>query len=299
MPSVTARAGGVVLPITRAMAEVMGSRPDPETRKRVGSYLTLCAFHANVITAGMFITAMAGNPVAVQLAAEQGVAITWLDWAIGASVPGLLCLLILPPAMLRLVRPEITETPDAAAPARKQLEAMGPFSPDETVMAIIFVGLILLWVFGGLSGIGAAKAAALGLLVMLIFGILTWDDALSEKAAWDTMVWIGLLIVLAAKLNEYGMVAWFGSTFGTYLEGLPTLAVFVLVTLIYFYVRYFFASATAHISALFPVSLALLILAGFPPFSAAIALGALSSVMGCLTQYAIGSGPVMFGTGYV
>src|SRR5690606_29163676 len=88
MPSVTARAGGVVLPITRAMAEVMGSRPDPETRKRVGSYLTLCAFHANVITAGMFITAMAGNPVAVQLAAEQGVAITWLDWAIGASVPG-------------------------------------------------------------------------------------------------------------------------------------------------------------------------------------------------------------------
>src|SRR5690606_41911646 len=66
---------------------------------------------------------------------------------------------------------------------------------------------------------------------------------------------------------------------GTYLEGLPTPAVCVLVTLIYSYVRYFFASATAHISALFPVSLALLILAGFPPFSAAIALGALSSVM--------------------
>lgn len=299
MPSVTARAGGVVLPITRAMADVMGSRPDPETRKRVGAYLTLCAFHANVITAGMFVTAMAGNPVAVQLAAGQGVAISWLDWAIGASVPGLLCLLILPIAMLHLVRPEITETPDAAALARTQLDAMGPLSRDEIVMAIIFVGLILLWVFGGLIGIGASQAAALGLVVMLIFGILTWDDALKEKAAWDTMIWIGLLIMLAAKLNEYGMVAWFGATFGVYLEGFPTLTVFVLVTLIYFYVRYFFASATAHISALFPVSLALLIDAGFPPFSAAIALGALSSVMGCLTQYAIGSGPVMFGTGYV
>jgi DASS family divalent anion:Na+ symporter len=67
----------------------------------------------------------------------------------------------------------------------------------------------------------------------------------------------------------------------------------------YFYIHYFFASATAHISALFPLSLALMIGAGVPAFAAAIALGVLSNVYGCLTQYGIGSGPVMYGAGYV
>ena len=88
MPSITARAGGVMLPITRAISEVLGSRPDDESRTKVGSYLILCAFHANIITAGMFVTAMAGNPLAVKLAADQGVNISWMDWAIAAFVPG-------------------------------------------------------------------------------------------------------------------------------------------------------------------------------------------------------------------
>src|SRR5262249_54753612 len=100
MPSITARAGGVMLPITRAISDVLGSAPDEATRARVGRYLILCAFHANIITAGMFITAMAGNPLSVKLAADQGVTISWLDWAVAASVPGILCLIIIPPMLL-------------------------------------------------------------------------------------------------------------------------------------------------------------------------------------------------------
>jgi divalent anion:Na+ symporter, DASS family len=113
------------------------------------------------------------------------------------------------------------------------------------------------------------------------------------------MIWIGLLIMFAAKLNEYGMVAWFGGELGAYLQGYRLIVVYVLVATIYFYSHYFFASATAHISALFPLSLALMIAAGIPPFAGALALGSLSNIYGCLTQYAIGSGPVMFGAGYV
>lgn len=44
---------------------------------------------------------------------------------------------------------------------------------------------------------------------MLIVGIITWEDALREKAAWNTMVWIGLLIMMASKLNDYGLIDWF------------------------------------------------------------------------------------------
>jgi DASS family divalent anion:Na+ symporter len=179
------------------------------------------------------------------------------------------------------------------------MAALGPMTLHERVMAGIFLGLLVLWVLGDQLGVGATLAAAIGVSLMFVCGVLKWDDALQEKSAWDTMIWIGLLIMLASKLNEYGLIAWFGQLFGTQLAGLPPIAVYVLVAMIYFYAHYIFASATAHISALFPLSLTLMIGAGVPPFMAAITLGCLSSVYGCLTQYAIGSGPVMFGAGYV
>jgi DASS family divalent anion:Na+ symporter len=299
MPSITARAGGVMLPITRAIAEILGSRPGDESRTRVGSYLILCAFHANIVTASMFVTAMAGNPLAVKLAADQGVTISWTDWAIATLVPGLLCLALVPLLLLWVTRPQVRETPDATALAQRELDAMGPISPNEIKMALIFVGLLVLWVFGEDIDIGASLAAAIGVSLMFLLRVLTWQDALEEKSAWDTMIWIGILIMLAGKLNQYGMVSWFGKEFSTHLQGMPGLAVYILVASIYLYVHYFFASATAHISALFPLSLALLIGGGVPAFPAAIGLGVLSNLNGCLTQYGIGSGPVMFGAGYV
>ena len=299
MPSITARAGGVMLPITRAIAEILGSKPDEATRAKIGSYLILCAFHANIVTASMFVTAMAGNPLVVKLAADQGVTISWTDWALATLVPGLLCLVLVPIVLLWITRPQVRETPDATALAQRELDAMGPISPNEIKMALIFVGLLLLWVFGEEVGVGASLAAAIGVSLMLLLRVLTWQDALDEKSAWDTMIWIGILIMLAAKLNQYGMVSWFGKEFSTYLQGMPGLAIYVLVAAIYLYVHYFFASATAHISALFPLSLVLLIGGGVPAFPAAIGLGVLSNLNGCLTQYGIGSGPVMFGAGYV
>jgi len=300
MPSITARAGGVMLPISRAIAEVLGSRPDDaESRAKIGSYLILCAFHANIITASMFITAMAGNPLAVKLAADQGVQISWLDWAIAAFVPGLLCLALIPPVLLWIVRPQIRQTPDAAALAQRELTKMGPISSREIIMAAIFIGLLVMWIFGEEIGVSATLAAAIGVSLLFITKVLTWQDALEEKSAWDTLIWIGLLIMLASKLNEYGMVSWFGKEFGIHLQGYPRLAVYMMVAAIYCYIHYFFASATAHISALFPLSLTLMTAAGIPPFTGAVALGVLSSINGCLTQYGIGSGPVMYGAGYV
>ena len=300
MPSITARAGGVLLPITRAIAEVLGSRPDDEaSRKRIGSYLILCAFHANIVTAGMFVTAMAGNPLSVKLAADQGVTISWSDWALATLVPGLACLVLVPLVLLLVAPPAVRATPDATALAQRELTAMGPLSRDEIIMAAIFVGLLGLWMFGDEIGIGASLAAAIGVSLLFLARVLTWQDALDEKPAWDTMIWIGLLIMLAAKLNEYGVVKWFGQEISVHLQGMPRLAIYILVAAIYFYIHYFFASATAHISALFPLSLALMVAGGIPAFTAAVALGALSNLNGCLTQYGIGSGPVMFGAGYV
>lgn len=300
MPSVTARAGGVMLPIARSIAEVLGSSPDAATRNRVGAYLMQTAFQCNVITSAMFITAMAGNPLAVQLAGDQGVTITWAGWAIAASVPGLICLAAIPLVVGKLNPPEISHTPDAVIVAKEGLKEMGPVTRNEWMMGAIFVALLFLWIGGdSLFGINTALAAALGVSAMLIVGIITWEDALREKAAWNTMVWIGLLIMMASKLNDYGLIDWFSGAMDNVLVGFSPAVAFVFVVMIYFYAHYFFASATAHIGALYAASLAVLIAAGVDPFMAAIALACMSNVYGCLTQYAIGSAPVLFGAGYV
>jgi DASS family divalent anion:Na+ symporter len=72
----------------------------------------------------MFVTAMAGNPLAVKLAADQGVTISWTDWAMATLVPGLVCLALVPVLLLWIARPQLRATPDATALAQRELAAL-------------------------------------------------------------------------------------------------------------------------------------------------------------------------------
>jgi di/tricarboxylate transporter len=53
----------------------------------------------------MFITAMAANPLAVNLAAAEGINISWGLWAMAGLVPGLICLLTVPLILYALYPP--------------------------------------------------------------------------------------------------------------------------------------------------------------------------------------------------
>ena len=54
-------------------------------------------FQTSCISSAMFITAMAANPLAVNLATEAlGQPITWGAWALAGIVPGLICLAATP-----------------------------------------------------------------------------------------------------------------------------------------------------------------------------------------------------------
>ena len=62
VPSNTARGGGIIAPIVDSISRSLGSEPqkDPEI---AGEYLHLVGAHANLITAAMFLTGMAANPI--------------------------------------------------------------------------------------------------------------------------------------------------------------------------------------------------------------------------------------------
>ena len=55
-----------------------GSDPANGTEKKMGSFLMMTCFLCTTISSGMFITAMAANPLAVNLATEAlGQTISW------------------------------------------------------------------------------------------------------------------------------------------------------------------------------------------------------------------------------
>ena len=299
-PSNTARAGGVIYPIIRSIAGVQGSTPETdESRRRLGSYLTFTAAHVNVITSAMFVTAMAGNPVAQDAAAEMGIDISWGDWALAAIVPGLLSLLAVPWVMSRLYGPSVTETPEAPRMARDELASMGRMSRGEIVMAATFVLLLLMWVLGETLGINATAAAFVGIAVLLLTGVLTWQDMARNASAWNTLIFFAVLVGMAGHLNDLGVIGWIGDGVSSLVGGMPWLLAFAILTLVYFYVHYLFASNTAQIVAMYAVFLAAAVAAGAPPMFAALVLGFIGNLFGALSHYASGPSAVIYGSGYV
>ena len=299
MPSNTARAGGVLMPLLRSVSLAYGSDPADGTERRIGGFMMLSGFQINIITSAMFLTAMAANPLAADLAADVGVEITWGGWFLAALAPGLVSLIVIPLVVYVVYPPEIKSTPQATQMAEDALAGMGPVTPAEKVTLGVMGLLLVLWIFGSAFGINATTAALTGLAVLLLAGVLSWQDILAEKGAWDTIVWFAALVMMATQLNQLGFIAWFGETIGGQVEGLAWTSALLILGLVYFYSHYLFASQTAHISAMYAPFLAVAVAVGTPPALAALVLAFFSNLFSSLTHYANGPAPVIFGAGYV
>jgi DASS family divalent anion:Na+ symporter len=295
MPSNTARAAGVIFPIVGSIARSYGSHPNDGTARAIGAFLMKTAYQGTVITSAMFVTAMAANPIIVRLAGDAGVQLTWGGWALAAIVPGLVSLTVMPWVLYTVYPPGIRETPGARELARTQLREMGPLKPDEWTMLATFVLLLSLWISGaplGLDGTGTT-AAFIGLSLLLLSGTLTWDDVLQEQGAWNTLVWISTLVMMANYLNELGLIPWFATTMGGMVEGIGWVPALLALGLVYF------ASNTAHVVAMYAAFLAMAIASGAPPALAALVLAFFSNLFAGLSHYGTGPAPVFFGSGYV
>jgi DASS family divalent anion:Na+ symporter len=299
IPSITARAGAVIYPIVRSVAEAFDSYPGKNTQRQIGSFLILNSFNGNLITSAMFLTAMAANPLCIQMAADQGIAITWTLWTMAACVPGLISLLVVPFVLYKLYPPIIKETPHAAEMAKVRLKEMGPLKRDEKIMLLTFALLLTMWIFGKQIQVSSTVAALVGLTILLLTGVLDWKDILAEKGAWDTFIWLSTLVMMASFLNKLGLVDWFSSSIGGMFVGIGWVPAFLILSLIYFYSHYFFAGNTAQISSMYAAFLSLALIAGTPPLLAALVLAFFSNLFSSMTHYGTGPAPVLFASGYI
>lgn len=299
IPSNGARSGGIVFPIASSIVRTYDSTPGP-TARRLGAYLMVTLYQVDVIVCAMFLTGQASNLLIADFARPFiGEPISYVRWLVAGAVPGVVSLLVVPYLLYRWFPPEITETPGAAAYARDELARLGPIRGHERIMAGTFVLVCGLWLLSGWLTIHYTVVAFIGLAVLFITGVLTWDDVLAERTAWDIFIWYGGMIRLAEGINEYGITKRFAEVASSYTTGFPWVAALFILLVVYFYAHYGFASITAHVTSMFVPFVTLVTLAGAPPMFTVMAFACFANLSAALTHYGTTPAPIWFGAGYV
>ncbi|AHJ13832.1 anion permease [Sulfurospirillum multivorans] len=300
MPSSGARAGGVLYPIVRSLATALKSEPNDGTNRKAGSFLMQILYQGNTITNAMFLTSMAANPLIATLAQKAlGIEISWGLWALGACVPGIVSLIIIPYFLYKVYPPEVKEFPEGKEIAKAELAKMGPLSFGEKIICGVFVGALALWSTSQLTGINATVVAMLGVSVMVITKTLDWKDVLEEKGAWDTLIWMGTLMTLAGFLTKFGLIGLFSKAVSAQVTGISWPLAMTILIIVYVYSHYAFASLTAHITAMYIAFCTVMVAAGAPAYLVALSMAYMSNICMSITHYGGAPAPIIFGAGYV
>ena len=300
VPSITARSAGMVLPIGRSIAELFDSHPVDESRKRLGAFLVAAMYQGSAVACAMFITGQASNLLGANLALKLvNVEVTAPSWFAAAIVPGLLSCLVVPWITYRVLRPQVTYTPEAPTFARSELKKMGPLTRPEWITLLVFTTVGLLWLTTVWHRLDVTLVALGGLAVLLVTGTMTWQQAASERSAWDVFIWYGGMLRMGELLNATNSTRVFADNVAGIFTGIPWQVVLIAILIIFFYTHYFFASITAHMLAMFPPFVAVLIGIGVPPLLAVYSLLCLANLTAGLTHYGTTTGPILFATGYV
>jgi L-tartrate/succinate antiporter len=299
-PSNTARSAGMIFPIIRNLPPLYDSRPNDPSARKIGAYILWTGFATSCVTSSLFLTALAPNLLAIDFIRKAGnIEITWLKWFLAFAPAGVPLLLALPLLVYVLYPPVLKQSAEAPAWARQELAKLGPLSVRECAVALLALMAILLWIFGG-QFINATTAALVVVSIMLLTGVVTWDDVVSNREAWKALTLLATLVTLSDGLYRTGLVGWFATTAAEAMSGLsPNLTIVGLVG-VYFLSHYLFASLTAHATAMLPILLSLgLSMPGVPFEKLALLLGLTQGIMGVLTPYATGPAPVYANSGYI
>lgn len=298
IPSTGARSGGIIFPIAKSLAEAYESKPGV-TARRLGAYLMTTVYQCNVVVCAMFLTGQASNPIIARFAKEvTGIEISYSRWMIAALLPALISLFLVPLFLYKVFPPEIKHTPAARDYAKSELKLIGPVKWSEWLMLLVFGLVAILWMTTGYHQIHYAVVAMLGIGVLLVCGVLDWEDLITEKAAWAVFIWYGGLLRMAEALGQTGITKKFAETAAGLTTGWKWWLALGVLLLIYFYAHYAFASITAHATAMYTPFLIVILAAGAPPYLAVLSLAYFSNLGASLTHYGTTPAPIYFGAGY-
>ncbi|KAI8967800.1 Sodium/sulfate symporter [Mycotypha africana] len=306
VPSNTARGGGIVLPVVQSIATTLGSTPDHHPE--LGSFLTLVGNHANLLSASLYLTGMAANPIVVAKANQLfDIDFGFMTWLQGSIVPAAICAISLP-LIIRWSLGLNTQTPTRGKHARggdnvvqhaqMELNKMGPVSLKEWQLCFVLVGCLGMWVTSSFTHVDSTLVALLGIVALLHMETITWKDVSSNTSAWDTLFWLGGFVTIAQQLSEAGASSFLGHQISQTIErfhlpALPALAI------AYFLTTFMFSSLSAHTVAFVGTFLDAGHALGAKPMVLTAFISYFGALGGCMTNFSTGMAAMYYAPGYV
>jgi sodium-dependent dicarboxylate transporter 2/3/5 len=260
----------------------------------IGGIATLIGTPPNALTAAF-------------LQETHGIRIGFARWmAIGVPL-ALVALPLTYGILVRVVfRVEGEEVPGGRALIEREIEALGPPSRGETIVAVVFLLAALGWAtrpllqrwLPGLGDAGIAMLASLALFLLPASGrrepILDWESA--QRVPWGVLILFGGGLSLADAIDRSGLADWLASAF-VGLGSWPTAAlVLVIVATVILFSE--LASNTATAAAFLPVVGALAISFGLAPLPLVIGAG-LAASGGYMLPVATPPNAIVYGTGRI
>ncbi|WP_270977383.1 DASS family sodium-coupled anion symporter [Campylobacter helveticus] len=300
IPSNAARSGGTVYPIVNSIAPMFESYADKNPRK-IGAYLIWVGLASCCVSSSIFLTGQAPNPLALSLINQNGVAVVdWLSWFLAFLPVGLILFIITPLLGFFIYPPEIRGSKEIALWAEEKYKALGKMPRSQIFMLIIaFIGLVL-WVGASFFKINATTTALLMIILMIACKVISWQDFLSNKPAWNTLVWFATLVTMAGGLKNVGFLDFLANALGSKLTGFTPFIAMILLLMLFSWLRYFFASGTAYVTAIIAIFVSLASsIEGANPALIMLILVLPMGFMGVITPYGTGCSPLWFGSNYI
>jgi DASS family divalent anion:Na+ symporter len=297
-PSNTAR-GGVLYPIVLSLAQGAGSSPDDPKTRPLGAYLMFCGMASLSVSSALWLTATSANPIGVEVAEQYGMKIGFGSWLVASSVPTLATILLLPLVLYRLLPPGVGALPEASTAAGEALRSLGPLRRDEWIVSVAFVLMVTGWIIAKPLGIDLTSIAFAGLGALLATSVLTLDDIAKEGGTLATYLWLAVLFALSGQLNELGFMGYVGGRLAAGLHGVPWLAAFVALLVLYVLMHYLFVSQSSQVLALFGVFVEVGARTGVPTLLLAFSLLFASSYFSTITPQGGSQNVIFVGSGYL
>lgn len=320
IPSNAARSGGSVYPVVTNIATMFDSHPDKNPRK-IGAYLIWVGLASACVSSSIFLTGQAPNPLAITQIEKGGVGVVdWTSWFIAFAPVGLVLFLITPLLAYIIYPPEIKGSQEVVKWAKEKYQSLGDITKAQKYMVFVALIGLILWVGGSffpkgaLYSLNATTTALLMIVLMVAFKIISWQDFLGNKPAWNTLVWFATLVAMASGLSNVGFIDYLAHLFDGMFNQFSLLVATIALLLVFSWLRYFFASGTAYVTAVMAVFVVMVqaaVQAGVDTgaileSNAALEMSKMLLIlilpmgfMGIITPYGTGCSPLWFGSHYI
>jgi sodium-dependent dicarboxylate transporter 2/3/5 len=204
-------------------------------RANFAAFITLGTFYAAVAGGTATIMGVPHNAIALSVLQQTtGRELGFFEW-MEAGVPIFVALLVAFYAILWwLVPPETRDIPNAAAFLRREHARLGPITPNERRVLLVFAAMVVLFTLPTLASLIAGERHPLAVIanralpvwvvppavMFLLFTIrsasdsseslVTWADT-ARHAPWNSMFLVGGAVAMTDALTQFGYVELMGS----------------------------------------------------------------------------------------